>query len=1228
MPNGWIDTFEDEEGEEYNASAFGGFSDYFRRKKIKLQNLDHELRSQATDKLQIFKGIVVHVNGYTQPSLNDLHKMIVQHGGGFIQYLDNKTMVTHIIASSLTPKKAVEFKRYRIVKPAWVVDSIKAGKLLPWDNYRVVDEGAGQRVLGFDNGRVISQASTQVRGYKEQTDASWYTDQLKSGTADSQSSNRFKLPSQNPPISDVGNEIRDGLSSSHQPQIGMDETERSANRINHRDVPPQSTLPHDSRSEEQALPTDAITGRDAPLTEEQVRLQGLRKLEAGGKLPEIEMVQAADLLDHMVEMESELMGETKEPPDADPDCTNSNMADSRVIKRPNDDNSALLSESTKMTAEEHNAILLADPRIRKSTAVNPDFIEQYYRESRLHHLSTWKADLKSQLQAMAAEKTASQSAKQKHLPGVRRYIMHVDFDSFFAAVSLKMRPEWKELPAVVAHGTGNGSEIASCNYPARKFGITNGMWMKRAQELCPQLKVLPYDFPGYEEASRAFYYAIITTGGVVQSVSIDEALVDISNLCIGAGGSDGIKRGEDSIFHEQKKAEDIAQKLRDEVRAKTQCEVSVGIGGNILQAKLALRKAKPAGQYQLKPEEVLEFIGELQVQSLPGVAWSIGGKLEELGIRFVKDIRGFPRERLINVLGPKTGERIWEYARGIDRKEVGDVEVRKSVSADITWGVRFVTQDQVDEFIGNLCGELNKRLIKERVKGKQLSLKVMRRAADAPLDPPKHLGHGKCDTYNKSTILGIATNDTNVLTKETLSMLKSFGFSPGELRGIGVQMTRLEQTKPNVESSQRQLPFKMPAPQSKEPDGQPKPKKPKEDQIEEIATPEKQKLPPEKIPFGAAELNQSTPSKKPLNTLGTQFILPTQVDPEVLAELPEDIKAKLAKHVGPVQSKSSSTDAGKNNAAPSLTALPNQSQLDPEILNSLPEDVRSEILAFYQHPPTKRHQISAQSILPQSPYRNRTLPPPKRPVAGPSRRGRPSKLSGRSHGNSTLTQSNFIATRLAKAREQDATTPPTTDTEGDEPAASKEADRPEEYDPDFLAALPEDIRLELLDDQRRRRLQKTSGLHLSRPSRPRKAPPKKAQDAEPGQQSIQRLLRLPPRPAKPTFTLKKLSSLPELRDAVWDWVREFRDEGPYAEDVEALGKYLRRVVREEGDMGKAVAAVKWLDWVLGEEFEDVVVGERTDGNGRARDRWMSALENVQVVVQSAVKEKGLGGVEF
>ena len=166
--------FEGEDGDEYGASSFGGFPEYFRRKKIKLQNKDADVRANS-DKPSIFKSIVCHINGYTQPSLNDLHTMIVQHGGGFIQYLDGKTMVTHIIASNLTPKKKEEFKRYRIVKPAWIVDSVQAGQLLPWDAYRVIEEGAGQRVLGFNQGRMVSQATAKSTGYREQTDRSWYT---------------------------------------------------------------------------------------------------------------------------------------------------------------------------------------------------------------------------------------------------------------------------------------------------------------------------------------------------------------------------------------------------------------------------------------------------------------------------------------------------------------------------------------------------------------------------------------------------------------------------------------------------------------------------------------------------------------------------------------------------------------------------------------------------------------------------------------------------------------------------------------------------------------------------------------------------------------------------------------------------------------------------------------------------------------------------------------------
>jgi DNA repair protein REV1 len=1280
-------TFDGEDGDEYGASAFGGFTDYFRRKKIKLQNLDAQVRAQAGDKPKIFGGVVAHVNGYTQPSLTDLHTMVVQHGGGFMQYLDGKTTVTHIIASSLTPKKAIEFRQYRIVKPAWVVDSIAAGQLLPWTDYRVVDEGEKQKVLAFNKGAVISTANNKQRGYRDQTDNSWYTSRLRASHAvppsSSQAPSSSRFPRQKLPTPD-DDEI-DDLPPSHQPEdLPSGEARKIKEKGKSLVTPPKTS------------PTIA---------------------------PEPSPEEFGDIEDIADELHDSLY--------ADPTPARPPPRRRRKSTPPQDRihaaEVAANPRKTELTAEEHNAILLRDPKIRKSTVTDPNFLEQYYHESRLHHLSTWKADLKSQLQAMASEKTATQKARQKRAPGTRRYVLHVDFDSFFAAVSLKKHPEYKKKPAVVAHGQGSGSEIASCNYPAREYGVKNGMWMKRALELCPNLKILPYDFPAYEEASRAFYDAILATGGLVQSVSIDEALIDVSIMCIAVGGSDGRQMNEGAVYREQAKADEIAKSLREQVKLRTECDVSVGIGGNILLAKVALRKAKPAGQHQIKPEEVLDFIGQLQVQDLPGVAWSIGGKLEDVGAKLVKDVRELTKERLTQVLGPKTGEKLYEYARGIDRQEIGEQVVRKSVSAEVNWGVRFATQQQAEEFITSLCGELQKRLLKEKVKGKQFTMKIMRRAADAPIEPPKHLGHGKCDTFNKSLVLGVATNSKEVLTKEAIGILRGFGFSPGELRGIGIQMTKLEPMKSatdgNLDGSQRRLQFKMPAkpasvrkgpasiietpvsarkvhvdvPQESRQEPASARKQPalmQRDSIEEEPTnifdelreaaqvypfdsslpfaapdplssstrkpaapafvdadpiqdepetPRKPKTPAggdSHVAFGAKELNQSTPSRKPLNMLGTQFIMPTQVDPKVLAELPSDIRSKLLRQ----KRQSSPTPAARESDSPAFrgdspgidfsespstpsrrlpfaaTALPAQSQLDPEILAALPDDVRAEILAQYtaagltQFSPSRRPRGVDQTILPQSPRKNRIIGIPARKPAQMKRgRGRPprsamlaaaAQAKAMDKDGKTLTQANFISLKNpARQKAQEAVDAQDKD----------EAD----LDPDFLAALPEDMRKEVIVEHKAAKL-RAFRLALQKP-RPGTSKAPTNVPALPGEQpqKRERVVKVPP-PPKATFTKQKISREKDLRSAMRDWVHEFEDEGPYPEDVDALSDYLGRLVSEEGDMRKAVGVVKWLDYIIGD----------LESAGRGKETWEDAVERVKAGVTRAARQRGLGPVNF
>lgn len=1177
-------TFSDEAGEEYEPSAFGGFGDYFRRKKIKLQNLDAELR-QGSSKPQIFKGVVAHVSGYTQPPLHVLHKQLVEHGAGFLQYLDSKTMATHIIASSLTPKKATEFSSYRIVKPAWVVDSIAAGRMLPWAEYRVIDEGPRQKVIKFgEDGKIASQVNTPQRGYHDQIQSSFYTGQFK----------------------------------------------RPATPAN------MGSLPSSSTTAQTPTPSKYNPSRlRAPENIEDdyggdfLKDLEMAKINTSSPVPEEPPEKGVD--DAMASVNAENLTVVNGPVQTE--------KISHPQKEIAHDSPAAASHNNALTSEEHNAWLLSDPRLRKSSTANPDFLKQYYSESRLHHLSTWKAELKSKMQRLASEKGTSTAKAVKRRPGSRRYVMHVDFDSFFCTVSVKSAPEYVDKPAVVAHGTGTGSEIASCNYPARNFGVKNGMWMKRALELCPDLKVLPYDFPAYEEASRLFYEAILEVGGIVQSVSIDEALVDITTLTLASSGSHGHGVSEGSVWREQEKADQLASDLRKRIEERTGCQVSVGIGGNILLAKVALRKAKPAGQYQIKPEEVLDFLAELKVEDLPGVAYSIGGKLEKIGIKLVKDVREVSKERLVSVLGPKTGEKIWEYSRGIDRAEVGDVSIRKSVSAEVNWGIRFLNQPEAEEFVMNLCKELEKRLLNEGVKGTNLTMKIMRRALDAPLDPAKHLGHGKCDTFNKSTVFGVATHDADKIGKEAVSILRSFKFSPGDLRGLGVQMQRLEPIKPSAapDGSQMRLNFgtlgnTIGSHSSKKPVAPVAPMG--LDDISEAGSPSKAAIAAEQARRDVSEDpisdNPLTPRKPkvlsihpalalsraneadkkastPLNVMGTQFIMPSNTDPEVVAALPQDIRSRLMaqqprRDPGSILSREGSPalhntgGCQSHDQSPAMIERQIPPDIDPEVFNALPDEMKAEVLA--QFAPRGRDSPNVP-VQPQSPRRDRIVRP--QPQRSPAKRGRGrggmrgmlSRTRERQRDASAgLMQTSFVAVGNRRSARESA------------------VEEIEELDPAFLAELPEEVRKEVIADHRRRKLAQKSGLGLNlRGLGRRHAADRARETASSGQTKI----AFPKPPAKVSFTATSLTSIQEVKDMLSAWHRETEEEGPHRADVEVFERYLARVVTEERDIEKAKKLIRWLDWLVDD-------GEDSKG----RQGWMDAFANVKNAVDQALEERGLG----
>lgn len=1118
------DRFDNEEGEEYEESKFGGFDDYFRRKRTKLQNLDAELRRSSGNKPQIFRDVVVHVDGYTQPSIQDLHRMIVTHGGGFLQHLEGKTSASHIIASALTSKKQEQFRNYRVVKSAWVVDSIKAGRLLPWTSYRLISSSQSQKTLAFEgsSGLISQSKGEEENSHRDRAPLDPIVSQSRSNSSTSLSSP--KTPQKNTPQRSLATAFKDATEDDLPSPPGR--------------APPVSPTPK----------TPSFIMR-TPASASKTPLQPL-------------------------------------PPPAPPEN----------VKAKN-------SPGSEAASRGH------------LDANDPQFIKKFYEGSRLHHLSTWKSQLKAQLQTAANNNTLARPNARKRAPGARRYIIHVDFDSFFAAVTMQKNPDLADKPVAVAHGSGPSAEIASCNYPARGSGLKNGMWMKLALELCPQLTVVPYDFPAYEKASRRFYDIILSTSGIVQSVSIDEALIDVSAMCISAGGSNGVGISEGSIWREQAKAEEIGQQLRADVKEETGCTVSVGIGANILQAKVALRKAKPAGLFQLKPDDVLDFIGNLTVQELPGIAHNMGVKLEELGVKFVKDIRELSKEKLMSSMGPKTGEKLYAYARGIDPTEVGHEGIRKSVSAEINWGIRFVKNQQAEEFIQNLCDELQRRLLENHVKGSQLTMRIMKRSADAPVETVKYFGHGKCDILNKSARFGVATNDVAIIKREAIGIFREFNFSPTDIRGLGVQMTKLEPLKGIGEqvSSQKKLDFNVSLGKS--------PSKaiaeteapiPTTNDPEEIQSPRKGDTPLHSVPKPNVTLLD--PGQKPLNITGTQFILPSQFDEETLNELPNDIRSRLMAQVRKPRLKSPDSSPSRRNDNGNLPELPPAEELDQEMLSELPEDVRAELLQYYDR---------ESSNLGQGPKPEARTSGSASPSAAKVSRSRPAAT--------TPTKPRFTKTRARPSLMQtslDLLRKP----QGETTLAGD--DETEDICAEFLEALPEDIRKEVVEEHRRsKRRQKP----LFAPTSPRKFA-----ELRPSPRPTH--VSLPRKPEKPSFTSKKLSTLAELRDAVSQWFAEFGDETPNVEDVEAITRYLKRVVLEEQDIAKATALVNWLGWLINEvsaadkqkrkdsqkvyDLSELNAANNTNTDDHVLQSWRDTHHQICDAVNSAVKARGLPPVNF
>uniref|UniRef100_A0A1I7XES1 UmuC domain-containing protein n=1 Tax=Heterorhabditis bacteriophora TaxID=37862 RepID=A0A1I7XES1_HETBA len=361
------------------------------------------------------------------------------------------------------------------------------------------------------------------------------------------------------------------------------------------------------------------------------------------------------------------------------------------------------------------------------TAKDSNFLEEYYARSRLHLISTLAQEMKDYVNGMRDEQNHEFIGRHQleHISdhnwkgSLDRVIFHVDLDCFFVSVSLRSRPDLVGKAVAVTHSKGSSraagfSELASVSYVARVAGLRNGMLVRDALKLCPTLICLPYEFNEYKIISKAIYTIVSRYTLDIRAVSCDEMYIDCTKLFKLLNISDA------TLF---------AEHLRSEIKRETGCPASIGIGSNMLMARLATRYAKPDNVKWVKPDAALNFITNEKVENLPGLGYCTLNKLRTVygNLKQCGDLQKISGVDLEKIIGKRLGEQVYKMCRGEDETDKDFVVStgRKSVSCDINYGIRFTKMEEVVHFLNVIGQELEKKLNQAKMVTGSITLKIM-----------------------------------------------------------------------------------------------------------------------------------------------------------------------------------------------------------------------------------------------------------------------------------------------------------------------------------------------------------------------------------------------------------------------------------------------------------------------------------------------------------------------
>jgi DNA polymerase IV len=307
--------------------------------------------------------------------------------------------------------------------------------------------------------------------------------------------------------------------------------------------------------------------------------------------------------------------------------------------------------------------------------------------------------------------------------GRMRKILLADCDAYFVQVAKLEDPEGagKEELLLVGGRAEHRGVVTSASYECRKFGVRSGMSTAQALRLCPRAVVVGVPRDACGRKHREIRQVLQCYTPLVESASIDEFYLDVS--------------GTERVHHTNDLAE-LATRIRQDVLSETSISVSIGGGSARIIAKLAARRAKPAGVHVVVAGAEPAFMRDLELAAIPGIGPKFQERLRSYGLVYVKDVLPFDEAALIAWFGDGTGSWLYDRVRGVDDGTVEPRSVAKSISRDETFARDLTADDALLNELARLAADAASDLRSRQLRARTIAVKV--RDADFTTRQARH----------------------------------------------------------------------------------------------------------------------------------------------------------------------------------------------------------------------------------------------------------------------------------------------------------------------------------------------------------------------------------------------------------------------------------------------------------------------------------------------------------